>query len=568
MWKQIKQFLAAPVFAADEEKTRAAALLNPLILSMLVVDIIGVVATVLVFSQKLGGSIVVGVIFLALLTSKILLQWGRVRPAGVVFIAGVWLPISAVLVLAAGHHLIAVTYLTLTVVAGLVIGQGAAITLAIVSSLLYLGITIVDAMGIPLPVLFPDLLTSNWVVLSLALALTVVPLNLALRSLGEALARARAYAVETDEQRRQLESLVSERTAELGRRTAYLGATTAIARELSFIQHDAPELFARVVKVVAGQFGFYHAGLFLLDEEKEWAVLRAASSAGGQRMLLRGHRLRVGAEGIVGSVAGRGLYWVAQDVGADAIFFNNPDLPETRSETALPLRVRGVTIGVLDVQSTEPAAFSAEDVTVLQALADQVAVAIDSVRLFQQEQERMASERRAYGELAREAWQEVLRARPDLAFASDASGIASFAAWEPQMKVAAQTGQVARRSDAPDVLALPIRVREQVVGVIDGRKPGGAAWTQDEIDLLQTLTEQLSAALEGAQLYEDTQRRAAREQVAREITSEMRRSLDVTTVLQTAISQLRTSLDLTEAEVWIEGVSSEAPPLIPPSGGD
>ena len=296
MWNKIKRFLAQPVFADDEDKTRTAALLNPLILSMFVVDILGVVATVLVFSQKLGASIVVGVIFLALLTAKLLLQQGRLKAAGAVFIAGVWLPVSAVMVLAAGHHLIGVTYLALTVVAGLIIGQGAALALAIISSLFYLGIVIVDAMGIALPVLFPDLLMSNWVVFSLALALTVVPLNLALRSLNTALNRARRYAAESEQQRQQIEILAEERTLELNRRTSYLDAATQIAAEIAGVERDPQALLQRVVAVISRQFEFYHTGVFLLDDNKQWAVLRAASSEGGQRMMQRHHRLRVGAE--------------------------------------------------------------------------------------------------------------------------------------------------------------------------------------------------------------------------------------------------------------------------------
>lgn len=564
MWNKIKQFFAAPIFADDEDKTRVAALLNPLILSLLVVDIISVVATIFVFSQKLGGSIVVGVLFLAVLISKLLLQRGQVRAAGVVFIAGVWLPVSAVMVLAAGHHLIGVTYVALTVVAGLIIGQGAALVLAVVSSVFYLGIVIVDAVGIALPVLFPDLLTSNWVVFSLALALTVVPLNLALRSLNTALSRARSYAVESERQRQQIETLAEERTLELNRRTAYLEAATQIAAEITAVERDPQTLLQRVAEVISRQFGFYHTGIFLLDDNGQWAVLLAASSEGGQRMLQRHHRLRVGAEGIVGAVAAYGQYRIAQDVGVDAFFFDNPDLPETRSEIALPLRARGEIIGVLDVQSTAPDAFTDEDVYILQTLADQVSVAVSNTRLLRQVEESIAAERRAYGQVAREARQEMLRARPDLAYASDESGVAPFTTWEPQMKMAVQTGQAVGGGDD---LAIPIRVRDQVIGVIDGRKPDGTLWSADEISLLETLTEQLSTALEGAQLYEDTQRRAAREQVAREITAEMRRSLDVTTVLQTALHQLRTSLGLTEAEVWIEEASSEAPSVSPPPGG-
>lgn len=565
MWNKIRQYLAPPIFADDEDKTRAAALLNPLILSIFVVVFVGAIATVFVFNQKLGSGIVVGMLFLVMLISKLLLQSGQVRPAGVVFVAGVWLPVSAVMFLAAGHHLIGVTYAALTVVAGLIIGRRSALFLAVISSLFYLGIVIVDAFGVVLPVLFPDRLTSNWVVLSLALPLTVVPLNLALRSMNTTLERARRYAAESEQQREQIAALAEARSLELNRRTAYLGAATQIAAEIAAVERDPLALLVRSANVISRQFGFYHTALYLLDDTGQWAELQAASSEGGQRMLKRRHRLRVGAQGIIGAVAAYGQHRIAQDVDEDVYFFRSPELPDTLSEIALPLRARGEIIGVLDVQSDAPAAFADEDVYVLQTLADQISVAVSNTRLLRQVEESVAAERRAYGEVVGEAWRDLLRARPDLAFASDAEeGVTPFTLWEPQMKAAAETGQIVGQGDA---LAIPIRVRDQVIGVIDGRKPDGTVWSKEEVNLLQTLTEQLSTALEGAQLYEDTQRRAAREQVAREITAEMRRSLDVTTVLQTALYQLRSSLGLTEAEVWIEEASSDATPDIPSARG-
>jgi len=564
MWNKIRQFLAAPVFAGDEEKTRVAALLNPLLISLFVVDILGALATIFVFAQKLGSGIAVVLIFVVAIVAKILLQQGHMRAAGLVFIIGTWLPISAVFQLSGQRSFAGVTLLSITVIAGLVLGRRAAVVVAVLSSLTSLVVYIAAELGHPLPNLFPAPQSANWVMFTLGLAMAVAPLNLALRSLNAALNRARRFAVESEQQRQQIETLAEERALELSRRTGYLGAATQIAAEIAAVERDPQALLQRVAEVISRQFGFYHTGIFLLDDNKQWAVLQAASSEGGQRMVQRGHQLRVGAEGIVGAVAAYGRHRIAQDVGVDAVFFDNPDLPETRSEIALPLRARGETIGVLDVQSTAPAAFTDEDVNVLQALADQVSVAVSNTRLLRQVEESIAAERRAYGQVAREAWQEVLRARRGLAFASDESGVVPFTVWEPQMKVAVQTGQAVGEGDD---LAIPIRVRDQVIGVIDGRKPDGTLWSADEISLLETLTEQLSTALEAAQLYEDTQRRAAREQLAREITAEMRRSLDVTTVLQTALHQLRTSLGLTEAEVWIEETSSEAPPVSPPLGG-
>lgn len=564
MWNRIRQFLAAPVFPDDEEKTRIASLFNPLILSLFVVDALGVPVTLFVFAQKLGSGIAVALTFVVAIVAKILMRRGHIRAAGLIFVIGTWIPVSIIFQLSGQRSFAGALLISITVIAGLILGQRAALIVAALSSFTSLVMFIIAELGYPLPDIFPSPRSSNWVMFTFGLAMAVAPLNLALRSMNTALERARRYAAESEQQREQITALAEVRSLELNRRTAYLGAATQIAAEISAVERDPLALLVRSANVISRQFGFYHTALYMLDDTGQWAELQAVSSEGGQRMLKRRHRLRVGAQGIIGAVAAYGQHRVAQDVDEDVYFFRSPELPETRSEVALPLRARGEIIGVLDVQSDVPAAFADEDVYVLQTLADQISVAVSNTRLLRQVEESVAAERRAYGEVVGEAWRDLLRARPDLAFASDAEGVAPFTVWEPQMKAAAETGQVVGEGDA---LAVPIRVRDQVIGVIDGRKPDGTVWSKEEVNLLQTLTEQLSTALEGAQLYEDTQRRAAREQVAREITAEMRRSLDVTTVLQTALYQLRSSLDLTEAEVWIEEASSAATPDIPSARG-
>ncbi len=171
------------------------------------------------------------------------------------------------------------------------------------------------------------------------------------------------------------------------RRTVQLETASMVARDAAAIL-DVNRLLDEVVRLISDRFGFYHAGVFLIDDSGQFAVLEAASSAGGQRMLERGHRLAVGKVGIVGYVAKSGEPRIALDVGRDAVHFANPDLPETRSEMALPLIGRGRIIGVLDVQSEQEAAFTREDVATLQTLADQLAVAIENARLFEAEQRR------------------------------------------------------------------------------------------------------------------------------------------------------------------------------------
>jgi GAF domain-containing protein len=265
--------------------------------------------------------------------------------------------------------------------------------------------------------------------------------------------------------------------------------------------------------------------------------------------------------GIVGYVVRQGEPRIALDVGEDAVFFDNPDLPETRSEIALPLRTRGEVIGALDVQSIEPAAFGDEDVTVLQTLADQIAVAIDNARLLQQAQESLAAERRAYGELSREAWRDLLQAESELGFFSRAEDtVPAGELWRPEMEKAVRTARTTLDDEDGTRLAIPIRVGDQVIGVVDGRKPEGSGqWTEEEVELLEAMAAQLNVALEGARLYRDTQRRAAQERLVGQVTARMRETLDVDTVLRTAAQEIRQAMGLSTMTIQLAPARAEGP---------
>jgi len=379
-----------------------------------------------------------------------------------------------------------------------------------------------------------------------------VSLGFLMPRLAEALGQSRQLAQELEAERVQLEVQVKERTADLGRRSVQLETAAEVARDAGVIQ-DVEQLLAETVRLISTRFKFYHTGIFMLDEKKEYAVLRAASSAGGQRMMARGHRLQAGNTpvGIVGDVAARGGAHIALDVGSDAVFFDNPDLPETRSEIALPLQARGERIGVLDVQSTEPDAFSQEDVAVLQTLADQVAVAISNAQLYQRAQASLEAERRAYGELTARAWREMARLRPELGRRYDPGYI--LPADDGALSGAMQRAMAEARPVVTTIegaVAVPLRVRGQVIGVLDAHKPADAGrWTEEETTLLETLADQLGAALDGARLYQETERRAAQERLVGDVTARMRQTLDVDAVLRTAAQEMRQALGLSRMTI-------------------
>jgi GAF domain-containing protein len=180
------------------------------------------------------------------------------------------------------------------------------------------------------------------------------------------------------------------------RRAEQLKAVAEVGESVSRMI-DLDEVLSHTVDLIRDRFGFYHVSIFLLDEVGEWAVVLASTGEVGKIMVERPHRLQVGSQSIVGYVTSKAKPRIALDVGVDAVHFNNPLLPDTRSEMALPLISRGAVIGALDVQSVKPNAFSDEDIETLQIMADQVTAAIQNARLFEQTQRRLMEQATLYG---------------------------------------------------------------------------------------------------------------------------------------------------------------------------
>jgi GAF domain-containing protein len=351
-------------------------------------------------------------------------------------------------------------------------------------------------------------------------------------------------------QNKTLKDQVEVRSQEIEKRTVTL-ATAAEVSQATLEISNLDELLPRIIYLISERFGYYQVGIFLLDEKNEYAVLRAASSEGGQRLLARSHRLRVGEQGIVGFVTSTGQARIALDVGEDAVYFNNPELPDTRSEMALPLMIGGSMFGALDVQSREPAAFTTEDVAILQVLADQVAMAIQSTTLYQRIEHSIEAERRAYGELSRAAWQRLSSRKVVHGYLCNPSGIVkeSDAPWTTEMQAAAQTGNRITSQDGLTI-AIPIRILNNIVGSVRLQKTTQSGrWASSEIELIETLTEQLGLALENARLYQATEQRAVQEQLSANIITRLRESMEIENILQTAVRELSQALGAPEVAI-------------------
>jgi len=345
-----------------------------------------------------------------------------------------------------------------------------------------------------------------------------------------------------------LEQRVSDRTQALERRSTQIQTAAEIGNAAASI-HDLNTLLNQTAQLISLRFGFYHTGIFLLDAKEEYAVLYAANSEGGQRMLARGHKLQVGHTSIVGKVSQSGQPRIALDVGQDAVFFDNPDLPDTRSEMALPIVVSSKTIGVLDVQSTNEAAFTQEDATILRIVADLLAAAIENTRLLAESQAAVETARRAYGEIAIQAWKDRFKTHSSQGYRSSGSGntiqIDSGTDWSQDASRSALEGKVIVSTEGT-TLNVPILVRGQTIGVIKLEKPNQAQWTELETQAAQSLADQLSGALDSARLYEESQKQATKEKIISDATAKVGSAINIENILQVTVDELNRALGSSE----------------------
>jgi len=359
-----------------------------------------------------------------------------------------------------------------------------------------------------------------------------------------------------------LERRVAERTRDLELRSRYTAAAADVGRAITSVL-DTEQLIRLVVDLVRERFGLYYVGLFLVDSAGQWAILRAGTGEAGQALLERGHRLPVGESAMVGWCIAHAQARVAQEVGEEAVRLATPELPGTHSEAALPLRSRGRVLGALTVQSAQPDAFDAATIAALQAMTDHIAVALDNARLFAESQSFVEMARRASAQASAEGWKKLVHERTAVGYRSSERGLVeSQDAWKPEIAQAQSAGQTVRTggNGEGELVAVPIKVRDVVIGVLDANAPQGRGWTSEQIAMLETLADQLGAALESARLYRDTQRRVAREQLAREITDKLRRAGDMDSLMQTAVREMAAALETSDAFVQL------LPPSPTPAG--
>jgi len=570
----LQRFFTPPVFPEDDEKTRVARFINAIVLSNIPILVLFIIVRTVTGAELFGiDNIILMVIITILGIVWFLMKVGRVRFAGYLHITTIWLASTMIALNGSRIRGTAFTsYFVVILMAGLLLGWRPAMGFTIISILASFGLA--EAENIGMINYVPGSAIGVAIEGTVLLIFGAIFLYLIISSLQNALKRATANANELRVSNQQLTELhadlelrVEERTLELAnrnealdsanthiqRRAEQFEALTQVTQAITSIR-DLQELLPRIAAVISERFGFYHVGVFLLDEVNEYAVLSATNSEGGQKMLERKHRLRVGQEGIVGNVTSIGEPRIAMDVGQDPVFFNNPDLPNTHSEMALPLRSADRIVGALDVQSKETGAFTDEDIQMLSLLANQVSLAIDNARLFDETRIALAEAEAVSRQLTREAWgrlsleHSLVGYRYNIAGASPLNELIDL--------TESDKGKNQSRSMEASQIVVPIELRGETIGSLVVQSPSAAALNQDQIDLIKAVAERVALSAENARLFEETSRRAERERLVSDITGKIRSVNDPQAMVKTAIEELRNALGATRVEVIPQVVRS------------
>lgn len=562
----LRKIFEPPTFRDDENKTQSAYYLN-IILWVSLMALVGFLLFWILRGNPLlaGPNLVLLTLLGAVSVALIIMRFGAIRLAASIHISIIWLASTFLALNGSGVRGSGfASYFVVMLLAGLLLGVWPAVIVAVISVLSGFALAIAEMNGriqyTPGPALDVSVeYTFLFLFGTLFMVLTITSLQ---RALNAAKASSKSFETSNRELmnlRDELEVRVQDRTASLEKRAAQLQTVARVARTIVSIQ-DQSILLPSIAGLVSQQFGFYHTGIFLLNNAGTAAVLEAASSEGGKHMLARGYQLPVDTTSIVGYATSHGQPRVALEVTTDGPYSVNPDLPDTRSEVALPLRVSGRVIGALDVQSTEANAFSQEDIDVLTTLADQVAIAIENARLFGEAQGALTESQSTFERYVKQEWNSFSQQVRFTGFIFDGKQVTAM---DPSTKrehsrAVMQTGSlILEKGTVSSSVSIPIKLRGQIIGILDVRsKKGARDWSREEIMLLEAAAERAALALENARLLESAQRRAARERTIGEISARIGSASDFNSILRTTVEEMGRRIGAAEVVFELESGTS------------
>lgn len=368
---------------------------------------------------------------------------------------------------------------------------------------------------------------------------------------------------------KQLREFIDDLEARVSARTRQLETVGQIGQRLAGIL-DLSDLLREVINRTKETFNYYHAHIYLLDEKGEVLTLAQGYGEAGAEMKAKGHSIPLDApRSLVARAAREGRINTIENVHVEPGWLPNPLLPETRSEMAVPIILGTQVVGVLDVQSEKVGGLTKEDETILQALANQVAVAVRNARLFTETQDALYEAQRLQQLYTGQAWDKLSvihstdyeyrqPSLPPLKQVPTPEAVAALKQKQtidlrqPASSTNGQVNQPDRSVEihTPAALATPLRLRDQIIGVLGIHSDDSTRqWSAEEIALIEAVSEQMSLAIENARLFEESQRNAWRDQVISESTAKVWSSAELEEVMRAAVAQLGEKLHASEVVI-------------------
>jgi GAF domain-containing protein len=425
--------------------------------------------------------------------------------------------------------------LSFTILAGVLLGLGPGIFALVVSlvTTTSFGYGMVNQL-IPIPA--PNWMASSangtgWLIsvifLSVLGTLTTISLAVLVNSIQSSLVKQKSLTKDLENERAGLEKKVAKSTLDIERRIVQIKTASDIARSISSLQ-DPQILLQQIVDQILEKFGLYYVGVFLVEENQ--AVLKAGTGEAGKKMIQAGHRLQIGGSSMIGWCIANRMPRIALDVGNEAMRFNNPNLPDTRSELALPIRSRDVVLGALTIQSREPAAFDENDIRVLEGIADSLAIAIENSSLFLNIQSNLDEIRSLNQAYLMQGWNDAIAIHGDFRYTFN--------------------GNHKETSEANNLIQVPLTLRDQVIGQIT-LETSQNTLTPDDLEFVEAITVQTALALENARLIYETQRKAYQEETVNRLSGEFSRGLNIEEILTTAVKEISQLPAISEVSVYL-----------------
>lgn len=332
-----------------------------------------------------------------------------------------------------------------------------------------------------------------------------------------------------------------------------LDATREVSRFAS-TQRDTQALMDNVVNLIIDKFpNIYHAQIFLLDADGSNAVLRASTGEAGRILLERGHRLGVGSVSIIGQVTDEVRVVAARDIESSDVHHKNEFLQETQSELAIPLVVGEIIIGALDVQSKERNTFDQEQISILQTMADQIAIAIENARLYEESVQRLEELALTNQQATARAWSSYMQARSNTILYSEAGRATPHDYSSLREQAVAEERPIIGEQTPHDTIpfAVPIILRRQTLGAVQWELPV-QDFHEEKVALAQELVNRLALSLDNARLFQESQRAVNRERIVNEITSRLTEQTNIEEILQTAVREVGQALRVPHVSINLE----------------